>query len=347
MTANHRIARRDLLKLGGLGLLGLFASAHPSLTAHADFPSGLAGRVTSRTLWTYDRPTFNARHLRMFWRDLILPILNVTVDEEDTEAYNRIWYQVGEGQFAYAGNLQPVRTLLNEPSLAIPVNGALAEVTVPFTDALEKPAPDSRVGYRIYYETVHWVMSSTRAESDGRVWYEILDDKWHETYYVPGAHLRLIPQKELSPLAPEVPPDSKRIEVHLDQQVLIAYESETPIFTTRVATGAVLRVGTYYTPKGLFRTYHKRPTRHMAAGDITASGFDLPGVPWVMYFTESGISLHGTYWHNDFGRPRSHGCVNLTPQAAKWLFRWTLPAVPEGQAFAYKPGTGTQLLIQD
>jgi lipoprotein-anchoring transpeptidase ErfK/SrfK len=73
----------------------------------------------------------------------------------------------------------------------------------------------------------------------------------------------------------------------------------------------------------------------MAAGDLAASGFDLPGVPWVLYITKSGISFHGTYWHNDFGRPRSHGCINLTPQAAKWLYRWTLPTVAPGKELAY------------
>jgi lipoprotein-anchoring transpeptidase ErfK/SrfK len=74
----------------------------------------------------------------------------------------------------------------------------------------------------------------------------------------------------------------------------------------------------------------------MAAGDIASSGFDLPGVPWVLYITKSGISLHGTYWHNDYGRPRSHGCINLTPQASKWLFRWTTPSVKAGKQFAYE-----------
>ncbi|MCK7483271.1 MAG: L,D-transpeptidase [Candidatus Moduliflexus flocculans] len=65
------------------------------------------------------------------------------------------------------------------------------------------------------------------------------------------------------------------------------------------------------------------------------SGFDLPGVPWVIYIKENGIALHGTYWHNDYGRPRSHGCINLTPQAAKWLYRWTTPAVPLGKPLVY------------
>ena len=282
----------------------------------------------------------------MYWRDLILPITNVTINEDDPQAYNRVWYEVGAQGFVYSGNVQPVRTLLNTPTLAIPSTGQLAEVSVPFTDALHKPDPKSQVGYRLYYETVHRVMSAAASPVDGKIWYQILDDKWDVFYYAPGEHLRLIPDEELAPLSPGIPDDRKRIEVRLNDQLLLAYENDNPVFTTRIASGAILRVGTYFTPRGSFMTYHKRATRHMAAGDITASGFDLPGVPWVMYFTESGISLHGTYWHNDFGHPRSHGCVNLTPQAAKWLFRWTSPLAPPQDEFTYKP-TGTQLLIQD
>ena len=70
----------------------------------------------------------------------------------------------------------------------------------------------------------------------------------------------------------------------------------------------------------------------MASEDLAAANsYDLPGVPWVSYITGSGISFHGTYWHNDFGKPRSHGCINLSPEAARWIYRWTLPAVPFDQ----------------
>jgi len=127
---------------------------------------------------------------------------------------------------------------------------------------------------------------------------------------------------------------------------VIAYEFGNPVFVTRAATGGVYRVGTYTTPTGHFMTYHKRPTQHMAAGDIAASGFDLPGVPWVLYITESGISFHGTFWHNDFGHPRSHGCINLTPQAAKWLYRWTTPVVRPADLFAFKrKGTKVEIVV--
>jgi lipoprotein-anchoring transpeptidase ErfK/SrfK len=127
----------------------------------------------------------------------------------------------------------------------------------------------------------------------------------------------------------------KRIEVRLNDQVVLAYEGANLMFATRASTGGKRLSGTYTTPSGDFLTFHKRPTRHMAAGDIASSGFDLPGVPWVLYITKSGISFHGTYWHNDFGRPRSHGCINLTPQAAKWLYRWTLPTVAPDKELVY------------
>ncbi|MBI3176443.1 MAG: L,D-transpeptidase [Chloroflexi bacterium] len=61
------------------------------------------------------------------------------------------------------------------------------------------------------------------------------------------------------------------------------------------------------------------------SGGTPQNGYDLPGVPWVSYFAGNGAALHGTYWHNDFGTPKSAGCINLRPQDARWLFRWTLP----------------------
>jgi lipoprotein-anchoring transpeptidase ErfK/SrfK len=67
-----------------------------------------------------------------------------------------------------------------------------------------------------------------------------------------------------------------------------------------------------------------------------ANTFDLPGVPWVTFIDQYGVSFHGTYWHNDFGRPRSHGCINLPSSAAKWIYRWTTPVVPFEEQTAFK-----------
>jgi lipoprotein-anchoring transpeptidase ErfK/SrfK len=340
----RNLSRRDFLKLSGLGLAGLFFPS-PKFPAFFDNPyDAQQGRVTSRLIWSHERPSYEAEQVRLFWHDLILPITNATVSEDET-AYNRVWYDTGTDGFVYSGHIQPVRTILNTPRSVIPKTGLLAEVTVPYSDAHEMPDFESKVGYRVYYETVHWVKSVVTGEGDKKPWYQILDDKWDKLYYVPAEHLRVLSDAELAPLSPDIPEEEKRIEVRLTDQLVIAYESGNPVFVTRAATGAVYRVGTYTTPTGHFTTYHKRPTRHMAAGDIASSGFDLPGVPWVLYITEGGISFHGTYWHNDFGRPRSHGCINISPQAAKWFYRWTTPSVEPGELYAYAKGKGTKVEI--
>ncbi len=334
------LSRRDFLKLSGAGLLGLLLPGR----ARSLLPDpGLQGRITSGLLWAYDEPSNKAKRIKMYWRDLVVPI-SATALDDDTSLYNRVWYETAEGAYLYSGWVQPVRTVLNQPYYGFfPTDGLLGEVTVPFTDAHEKADKASKVAYRMYYETTHWLME-TVVGADGEAWYRVFDDKWKKFYFAPAKHLRLIPDEELSPLSPNVPPEKKRVEVQLDNQLMLAYEDDRLVYAARIASGAIFRVGTYTTPTGTFMTYHKRPTRHMAAGDLAASGFDLPGVPWVLYITESGISFHGTYWHNDFGRPRSHGCINLSPAAAKWLFRWTSPTVDPRAQFAYE-STGTVVNI--
>jgi hypothetical protein len=343
--SNSVLSRRDFLKLSGLGLASLLNPGLPLNSLFDDPFDSQQGRVTSRIVWTYDRPSTQGRRLKLYWRDLLLPITNVTIGEDET-AHNRVWYEVGAEGYVYSGNIQPVRTILNTPILDIPSEGLLAEVSVPYTDSHELADETSEVLYRLYYESTHWIRSAATNPEDGRVWYQVWDDKLKELYYARAEHLRVLPDEELAPLSPEVRDRYKRIEVRLDDQLVVAYEHDLPIFMTLAATGGVFRPGKYTTPTGHFMTYYKRPTRHMAAGDLAASGYDLPGVPWVLYITKSGISFHGTYWHNDFGRPRSHGCINLTPQAAKWLYRWTSPVVPPNREFAYEDrGTKVEILI--
>jgi lipoprotein-anchoring transpeptidase ErfK/SrfK len=327
------LSRRDFLKLGAAGLLGL-ASAGLRLDPGLAAVPGQQGRVTVGLLSVRDRPSPDGTEVKQYWRDLVLPITGTGIDD-DEKAYNRVWYQIGSEGYAYSGNIQPVRTVLNQPLTSLPPGGALVEVSVPFTDAHLGPGKASKVAYRLYYETTHWADQVTYDE-EKRAWYRLLDDKFKTFYYAPAAHLRPLGENDLAPISPHIENVNKSIEIRLIQQLVVAYEHSTPVFAARTATGGRFRSGTYSTPIGRFLTYHKRPSRHMAAGDLASNGFDLPGVPWVLYITESGISLHGTYWHNDYGRPRSHGCINLTPAAAKWLYRWTEPVVPPGDEFAYK-----------
>lgn len=325
-----------------MGLAGLLA---PPLNFDLDDPfASQQGRVTVRTVWLYDKPSFEAAKVKLLQRDAVIGITNTAISEE-TETHNRIWYEIGREGYVHSGNIQPVRTTFNTPQMEIPKEGLLAEVSVPYSDAHEEPNLESKVGYRVYYETTHWVKAVVTGGT-GQIWYQILDDKWDKLYYVRAEHLRIMTAEELVPLSPEVPDKEKKVVVRLNSQVVIAYEGSRPVFVVPVATGARLRSGTYTTPQGNFITFYKRPSRHMAAGDIAASGFDLPGVPWVQYITKSGISFHGTFWHNDYGRPRSHGCINLSVSAAKWLYRWTAPAVAFNKEFSYG-GVGTKVEITE
>ena len=124
--------------------------------------------------------------------------------------------------------------------------------------------------------------------------------------------------------------------------MVTAFEGEKAIFAARCASGAK---GTE-TPLGEFRTYHKGPSIHMTnQGDGTDNTYHLPGVPWVSFFTGSGVAFHGTYWHNDYGRPSSRGCVNLTSEDAKFIYRWSRPEIPWGTPYLNQPGSGTLVQV--
>lgn len=102
------------------------------------------------------------------------------------------------------------------------------------------------------------------------------------------------------------------IDVNLTNQTVTAYDHDSAAATFFVSTGKMLTP----TITGQFKIYRKFPVADMYGPD-----FYLPNIPYVMYFFR-GFALHGTYWHNEFGRPASHGCVNLTVADAEWLFNF-------------------------
>jgi lipoprotein-anchoring transpeptidase ErfK/SrfK len=125
----------------------------------------------------------------------------------------------------------------------------------------------------------------------------------------------------------------KWIDVDLGAQTLVAYEGLVPVFATLVSTGRVRDpddpLRDMRTPTGLFRITSKHVT-HTMDGDHAADGpYSIQDVPYVMYF-QLAYALHSAFWHDGFGRPRSHGCVNLSPLDARWLFQWAGPTLPEG-----------------
>lgn len=130
---------------------------------------------------------------------------------------------------------------------------------------------------------------------------------------------------------PEAPPADvdvrarqRWIDVDLDQQVLTAYEGAAPVYATLVSTGEPETP----TPVGVYRIWLKRVEQPM--GYSVAHPHVLGEVPYVQFFDHDGRALHGVYWHRSFGRPRSHGCVNLSFEDARRMFEFTSPALPDG-----------------
>ena len=105
--------------------------------------------------------------------------------------------------------------------------------------------------------------------------------------------------------------------IDLFEQTLIAYEGGRPVFATLISSGLP---GTE-TNEGIFKVWAAIPRDAMSGASGAPDAYALQSVPWVMYF-DGGISLHGTYWHHNFGTPMSHGCVNLETGDAAWLFEW-------------------------
>jgi lipoprotein-anchoring transpeptidase ErfK/SrfK len=110
----------------------------------------------------------------------------------------------------------------------------------------------------------------------------------------------------------------KQIVVDLSDQRAFAYENGQLLRSFVVSTGLPATP----TVQGDYRVYLKYNAQRM-----TGPGYDLPGVPWVMYFYQ-GYSFHGTYWHNNFGNPMSHGCVNMRTPEAEWLYNWAPIGTP-------------------
>ena len=338
---SRNINRRDFIKLSGLGLLSLTLPQtrhNANWLNQAALDGSILGRVVSSNVGMYDEPSYKAKEIKTLWTDVIMPISGVTVGDNDPP-YNRVWYNLDGQGYVHSGSVQPVQISLNEVSDQIPEGGCLGEVTVPYTDSRWWAPSIHATAYRLYYATTYWITGIT-SDDAGQAYYKIYDNLIKRYYYAQANHLRLVPPEDLMPISPDVAPEDKRIEVHLDTQVVIAFEKEMPIFMARAATGAHFSNGDFSTPKGPHIVLYKSPSHHMSSGDdqTLPNSYDLPGVPWDTYITENGLAFHGTYWHNDFGKPRSHGCINLTPEAARWIFRWTTPVVPPGVSLSFEGG---------
>lgn len=161
---------------------------------------------------------------------------------------------------------------------------------------------------------------------------EVKSDKYTYVPTADGRWVRLGEINRADAVAPpaDLKPGEKWVDVSIKNETLVAYEGDKPVFATLISAG---KDGTkvkekFATVQGTFRVREK----HVAAtmdGDTAGELYSIDDVPYIQYF-HSSYALHGAFWHGEFGRVRSHGCVNLSPADAKRVFMWTEPQLPTG-----------------
>jgi hypothetical protein len=335
-SVNH-FSRRDFLRLAAAGVPSLVIA--PGMLSK--FPSLPVGRVAVKAVDVRLQPDPASPSLLQIPKDSLVQIIR-TVDAK-LPTGNPRWLQVAAG-FVHSGDIQPVEFHPQAPFQTIP-QITPAEVSVPITQSYRSISPKQEILYRLYYKSVHWV-TGTKIGDDGKVWYVLHDQQLNLDVFAPAEHLRLLGPEYYAPLPTSVDPWKKWIDIHIATQTLTAYEDTTVARTAKISSGMA---GKYTaTPMGTFNIQIKVAGVHMGDGRVTADplAYELPGVPWVSYFElENGVALHGTYWHNDFGRRRSHGCINLAPDDALWIYRWTAPPITEANIKGTS-GLGTMVIVR-
>ncbi len=360
------ISRRDFLKLvggaAGMAALRPFSRVLPL----PEFPAGeRLGRLTA-TLDLISAPRVDYPATGRLYPDAVVPWLREVVAQTiDTQVINQRWVETPDG-YLYAPYVQPVRNLPNQPLTELPNGqGFWAEVTVPYVDFVTenaepaspwlKNARDVGLPTRLYYSQIMWVDAIKTSEVTGGIVYRVNEryGSYGDILWAEGAAFRPLAPADVAPIHPEVDPAQKRIVASLTSQTLSCYEGATEVYFCRMSSGQKIDANgtptdTWSTPLGDgHRTWRKTISIHMAGGTV-GGGWDTPGVAWSTFFSGSGVAVHSTFWHNNYGTARSHGCLNVSPEDAQWIFRWTTPEVPlePGDITVGMPG-GTQVDVKE
>ncbi len=166
-------------------------------------------------------------------------------------------------------------------------------------------------------------LATERVTAQGQEWRCTKDGLWLRT-----AGLRIVEARTEWPAWAQA--GKAWVDVSINHQTLVAYEGTQVAYVTLVSTGVdglLDPATTKSTKTGVFHIVSKHLTATMN-GEDAEGAYEMREVPWVQYFSE-GYALHGAYWHDGFGQPRSHGCINMSPRDARWLFHFTNPGLPQ------------------
>lgn len=358
--ARKPYSRRDFLKTAALGLGGLaFRPWDAQFTALSgvslvEFPQAeRLGRVLNDQVEVKSRPDDASTTVGMKYTDDVVVWLRELVGSRPMW-HNQRYVETPEG-YIYAPNMQPVVNQPNQPWLQLPASGGFwAEVSVPFVDLTlanppkRSPWLDHTLTPRLYNSQIMWV-DEIKQDEQGQVLYRAGEryGSFGDIFWAAAEAFRPLTDEELSPIHPEV--EDKRVVVDVSYQTLSCFEGQDEVFFCRVSTGGKYdsdgnASSKWATPLGNHTIWRKLISVHMTGG-TTGGGYDLPGIGWTSLFSGAGMAIHSTFWHNSFGVPKSHGCVNARPEDAKWVFRWTLPHTPADPGDVTVSGKGSSKVL--
>ena len=336
-----RLTRRSILKLGTsfLGVLGLRPWIR--LFNIPDFPQAeRLGRVCEGKIEIKTKPDYDSQTVGILYEDAVVPWIKEVVGHWPWRN-NQRWVETPDG-YIWSPYLQPVTFTLSKPVESLKPMGDLAgmwvETCIPYVDAaLENGPPRSAwwrfrlengLPYRFYYSQILWV-DQIKTDESGVTWYRI-----NERYGNPGdifwaraEAFRQLSAEELIPINPEAEDKRVVVDVRWDVQTLSCLEENREVYFCRISSGKS-EGATPLSPaySNGYMIWRKLFSLHMG-GNTAAGSWDVPAVGWTSLFHGDGVAIHSTYWHNNYGEPMSHGCVNVAPEDAKWIFRWVNPAV--------------------
>lgn len=243
------------------------------------------------------------------------------------------YYETRQGSYVAATGTEVLAPPLGAIGIAVPAGGsaplgvAIDTDTPVFAAAEERGEPIRRLAR---YAPI--------PGAEGRVL--VVEDGWvalPDGGFVRDASLARVRE---APRPRKIAPDERWIAVDLAEQLVLAHEGERLVRVVPCSTGVKGN-----TPRGRFRIEIKRRLQTMT---LRFGQIRVEDVPWVMYYEpDDGLAIHSAYWHYGFGRPMSHGCVNLTPADAHWLFEWSVPrSLPEdSERYPVPRDSGTRVIV--
>ncbi|OGO21181.1 MAG: hypothetical protein A2Z14_12270 [Chloroflexi bacterium RBG_16_48_8] len=355
-----RITRRDFLNLGGFVLGGYLSHQLLPKVGSFEFPEAeRLGRVAVGMIERKVRPDIDSQTTDILYQDAVVPWLREVVGRNPNRITQR-WVETPDG-YIWSPYLQPVRNQPNSPVLSLPDTslggGMWAEVTVPWVDLILENPParspwlESTDTPRLYYSQILWI-DQIKTDNEGNHWCRVNERYGYgDRFWAAAEAFRQITSDEVALI--KTGAEEKRIYVNVSDQTLACFEGKSEVYFCRISTGAKFdaygnKVYKWATPLGPHPIWRKLISLHMSGG-TTGGGYDLPGIGWTSLFAGNGVAIHSTFWHNNFGVPMSHGCVNARPQDAKWIFQWVEPMVPldPGDVTVSMPGGTIVEVIED